>query len=66
MKIRLLKNMGIEGKHTPAGHVVEVEPSFGKYQVSIDRAEAVSDDTPLGAPKKGKEKPAETPAPADK
>lgn len=63
MKIRLLKSMGIDGKHTPAGNVIEAEDGFARYQINVDRAEEVSDDTPLGAPKKGKPAPAAKPAP---
>lgn len=58
MKIRLLKSMGIDGKHTPSGTVIEADPSFAKYQASIERAEIVDENTPLGLPKKGKPAPA--------
>ena len=64
MRIRLLKNMGIEGKHTPAGTVIEADDNFARHQISVDRAEEVSDDTPLGAPKKGKPAPAPAAKPA--
>ena len=66
MKIRLLKSMGIDGKHTPEGTVIEAEPSFAKYQASIERAEIVDESTPLGLPKKGKPAPAPATPPADK
>lgn len=65
MKIRLLKDMGIEGKHTLAGTVIEADAGFARYQASLSRAEIVDDETPLGLPKKGKPAAAPAPAPAD-
>jgi len=62
MKIRLMKDMGIDGKHTLAGTVIEADAGFARYQASLSRAEIVPDDTPLGLPKK--DKPAADPAPA--
>lgn len=41
MKIRLLKNMGIEGKHMLAGTVIDADAGFARYQISLGRAESV-------------------------
>lgn len=48
MKIKLLKNMGIDGKHTKAGTEVDAEPGFAKHQVSVGRAELVEPAEPKG------------------
>ena len=44
MNIRLLKDMGIDGKHTPAGTVIEADAGFARYQISLGRAEAVGSE----------------------
>jgi len=38
MKIRLLKNIGIDGKHTPAGSIVEVPRSLALDLIGACRA----------------------------
>jgi len=44
MKIKLLKNIGLAGKHTPAGTVVEVSERIGFELVGNGRAELVAED----------------------
>lgn len=43
MKIKLLKSMGIDGKHTKAGEIIDADASFARYQISIGRAVAVDE-----------------------
>ena len=50
MKIRLLKSMGIDGANTPAGTIVEVEPAFGRHQISLGRAEYAPGEEPEATP----------------
>jgi len=38
MKIRLLKNIGIDGKHTPAGSIVEVPHTLALDLIGARRA----------------------------
>jgi hypothetical protein len=42
MKIKLLRNIGIEGKIYQTGEVVEVNRTFGLQLISAKRAEAVT------------------------
>ena len=44
MKIKTLKNMGFDGKHTPAGTIVQCPQSLAKELISTNRAVAVTDD----------------------
>lgn len=48
MKIRMLRNVLVEGKHCAAGEVVEVEEAEGKLLVQWQRAEAVTGDEEAG------------------
>ena len=44
MKIKLLKNVGIDGKHTPAGTVVDAPHTLAKDLIGSGRAVAVEDE----------------------
>jgi hypothetical protein len=39
MKIKTLKDMGFEGKHTPAGSILEVKETLARELVGNGRAE---------------------------
>lgn len=41
IRIKLLTNMGIDGKHTPKDTEIEAEDNFAHHQVSVGRAEYV-------------------------
>jgi hypothetical protein len=41
MKIKTLKDMGFEGKHTPAGSILEVKETLARELVGNGRAVAV-------------------------
>lgn len=45
MKIRTLRDMGFDGKHTKAGTVVECPPTLARYLVVSGRAEHVEEST---------------------
>lgn len=62
MKIKLLTSMGIDGKHTKAGTVVDVDASFGRYQCSVNRAVEVN---PAPKPSRGVVSTAEGTEPLD-
>ena len=44
MKIKMLRNVLVEGQHCAAGEVVEVEERLGKLLIQWRRAEAAEDD----------------------
>ena len=44
MKIKTLKDMGFEGKHTPAGAVLEVKDTLARELIGGGRAIAVEAD----------------------
>lgn len=44
MKIKTLRGMGFDGKHTPAGSIVDVTFTLGKELIGAGRAVEVSDD----------------------
>lgn len=46
MKIKTLKDMGFDGKHTKAGTIVECPPTLARDLIGAGRAEAVEDETP--------------------
>lgn len=46
MKIKLLRNVGIDGKHTPAGTIVNVTPSLARDLIASGRAIVATDDEP--------------------
>lgn len=52
MKIKLLKNIGLAGKHTPAGTVVDVSERIGFELVGNGRAELVADEEAPAEPVK--------------
>lgn len=46
MKIKTLKAMGFDGKHTPVGTVVECSNTLARELIASNRAVAVGDETP--------------------
>ena len=46
MKIKLLRNTGIDGKHTIAGTIVDVTPSLARDFIASGRAIVATDDEP--------------------
>lgn len=46
MKIKTLKDMGFDGRHTKAGTIVECPPTLARDLIGAGRAEAVEDETP--------------------
>ena len=46
MKIRTLKDLGFDGKHTPAGSIVECPPTLARELITGNRAVAVADELP--------------------
>jgi len=50
MKIKTLKDMGFEGKHTPAGAVLEVKDTLARELIGGGRAIAVEADGPARFP----------------
>lgn len=55
MKIKLLKNIGIEGSHTEAGTVLEVSERLGLELVGNGRAELAAEEVET-EPKQPKKK----------
>lgn len=46
MKIKTLKDMGFDGKHTPSGTIVECPKTLANELIATNRAVAVEDDAP--------------------
>lgn len=44
MKIKLLKNIGIDGKHTPAGTIVDAPLTLARDLIGTARAVEVTDE----------------------
>jgi hypothetical protein len=51
MKIRMLRNVLVDGQHCAVGEVVEVADNLGGVLVRMGRAEAVEDPLPNPLPR---------------